>query len=328
MNKKYIICGVVGIIIIGGICFFKMKSQSVRKTLKEAQSVKSYELVGNMEMLENDELKTYQVTSSYAKLGDQDYYKVELYDKSLNQAQIIVRNHEGVFVLTPSLNQIFQFKSEWPMNSPKPYIYQSLLTFLDDNKLEKIDRGYLVNGKMSYENDKRVYSQEIKFDKKLNPIYVHVYDKDGRELIKVEVTSFKVDNKMSEDDFKQNSIMKKQKQKTTHVSSSLPLYPVALMGSTLTNENVSNIDDITNHILKFTGDKSFTIIESTSSKQNDYNTEYIDCEVIDMIDGFAYEKNNKMTYVTSGVVSSLYSHDLTKEEMLEVLSSMQASQVK
>ncbi len=65
-----------------------------------------------MEMLENDELKSYQVTSTYANIKDKDYYKVELYDKSLNQSQIIVRNQEGVFVLTPSLNQAFQFQSD------------------------------------------------------------------------------------------------------------------------------------------------------------------------------------------------------------------------
>ncbi len=34
-------------------------------------------------MLENDELKSYQVTSTYARLDKKDYYKVELYDKSL-----------------------------------------------------------------------------------------------------------------------------------------------------------------------------------------------------------------------------------------------------
>ena len=37
---------------------------------------------------------------------------------------------------------------------------------------------------------------------------------------------------------------------------------------------------------------------------------------------------NQMTYVSSGVVCSLYSNDLTKEEMLSVLSSMQAANVK
>lgn len=327
MQKKYIAI-IIGVsVVISGIFFLKMKSSSYDKALKKANDFHSYELVCNMEMLENDELKSYQVTSTYASLKDKDYYKVELYDKSLNQAQVIVRNEEGVFVLTPSLNQAFQFQSEWPNNSPKPYIYQSLLTFLKDNKHEKVKDGYMVNGKMVYENDERVQSQEVKFDKSLKPVYVHVYDKDQTEIIKVTITSFQLNKDIGTDAFSKETIMKENQSryKTTATS---PLYPVALMGSTLEHEKVSTIDDTTNHILKFTGDKSFTIIESVDNQAQTIQVEKISGEMIDLIDGIAYQQDNQMTYVSSGVVCSLYSNDLTKQEMIAVLSSMQASQVK
>lgn len=76
MNKKYIaiIAGVV-VLLIGIFCFFKFKPSSLDKVLKEANAYKSYELVCNMEMLENDELKSYQVTSTFAHIGEKDYYK-------------------------------------------------------------------------------------------------------------------------------------------------------------------------------------------------------------------------------------------------------------
>jgi len=328
MNKKYIAMIVAGVLVIGGFCFFKLKSTSLKQALKTAEEYTSYELVCNMEMLENDELKSYQVTSTYASLNNQDYYKVELYDKSLNQSQVIVRNKDGVFVLTPSLNQAFQFQSEWPNNSPKPYIYQSLLSFFKDNKNEKVKDGYIVSGQMSYENDDRVKSQEVKFDKELQPVYVNVYDENGTEIIQLTVTSFTANQKSEESAFNQETIMKESKNQYTSAASSLPLYPVALMGSTLENEKVSTIDDITNHILKFTGDKSFTIVESAVSSKDTMNVVTINSEMIDLIDGFAYQEENQMTYVSSGVVCSLYSNDLTKEEMLSVLSSMQAANVK
>lgn len=328
MNKKYIAIIAAVVLLVGGFCFFKFKSSSLDKLMKEANEYKSYQLVCNMEMLENDELKSYQVTSTYAKIDDKDYYKVELYDKSLNQAQVIVRNDDGVFVLTPSLNQAFQFKSEWPNNSPKPYIYQSLLSFIKDNKPEKVKDGYLVNGKMTYENDDRIKSQEIKFDKNLKPVYVTVFDDDGTEIIKLTTTSFKANQDMKKEAFLQDQIMKESQNQYSSASSSLPLYPVALMGSTLENEKVAKIDQTTNHILKFTGDKSFTIIESGSSASEKVDVEVVNGKMIDLIDGIAFENENQMTYVSSGVVCSLYSHDLTKEEMLAVLSSMQASNVK
>ena len=208
MNKKYIAIIAAVVLLVGGFCFFKFKSSSLDKLMKEANEYKSYQLVCNMEMLENDELKSYQVTSTYAKIDDKDYYKVELYDKSLNQAQVIVRNDDGVFVLTPSLNQAFQFKSEWPNNSPKPYIYQSLLSFLKDNKPEKVKDGYLANGNMTYENDERVKTQEVKFDKDLKPVYVTVYDGDGTEVINLTATSFKSNVDIKKDAFVQETIMK------------------------------------------------------------------------------------------------------------------------
>ena len=316
MNKKYmaIIAGVV-IVIVGVVCFFMFKGSSLSSLVKSANEYNSYELVCNMEMLENDELKSYQVTSTYGKLDKKDYYKVELYDKSLNQSQVIVRNEDGVFVLTPSLNQAFQFKSEWPNNSPKPYIYQSLLSFLKDNKPEKVKDGYLCNGKIAYENDDRVKSQEIKFDKQLKPVYVTVFDKDGTEVIKVTVTSFKENKKLKKDDFKQDVIMKKSKTQYETTSASLPLYPVALMGSKLDHEKVSTIDETTNHIL-------------AASKQDKVSVQQVNADMIDLIDGIAYKKDNQMTYVSSGIVCALYSNDLSQEEMIAVLSSMQASNIK
>ena len=295
MNKKYIAIIAAVVLLVGGFCFFKFKSSSLDKLMKEANEYKSYQLVCNMEMLENDELKSYQVTSTYAKIDDKDYYKVELYDKSLNQAQVIVRNDDGVFVLTPSLNQAFQFKSEWPNNSPKPYIYQSLLSFLKDNKPEKVKDGYLANGNMTYENDERVKTQ---------------------------------DEDIKKDAFVQETIMKESKNQYTSASASLPLYPVSLMGSTLEHEKVSQIQNTTNHILKFTGDKSFTIIESAMTSGDDIDVEVVNGKMIDLIDGVAFENENQMTYVSSGIVCSLYSNDLTKAEMIAVLSSMQASNVK
>ena len=326
MNKKYIAIIAAVVLLVGGFCFFKFKSSSLDKLMKEANEYKSYQLVCNMEMLENDELKSYQVTSTYAKIDDKDYYKVELYDKSLNQAQVIVRNDDGVFVLTPSLNQAFQFKSEWPNNSPKPYIYQSLLSFLKDNKPEKVKDGYLANGNMTYENDERVKTQEVKFDKDLKPVYVTVYDGDGTEVIKLTATSFKSNEDIKKDAFVQETIMKESKNQYTSASASLPLYPVSLMGSTLEHEKVSQ--NTTNHILKFTGDKSFTIIESAMTSGDDIDVEVVNGKMIDLIDGVAFENENQMTYVSSGIVCSLYSNDLTKAEMIAVLSSMQASNVK
>lgn len=328
MNKKIIIGGVVAVVVIvAGIAFMKLKSPSLKSALEEAKQCTSYTLESSMELLENDELKSYQVNVTYLK-NENDYFKVELYDKSLNQSQVIVKNDDGVYVLTPTLNQAFKFQSEWPLNSPKPYIYQSLLDFLENNEYEKKKDGYLVSGEISYENDDRVASQEVKFDKDLNPVFINVYDKNKTEIMKLEVTTFSMNERIDTETFNEEEIMKTSQSQYSNVSSSLPLYPVALLGSTLQKEEVSKINDSTNHILQFSGEKSFTLVETVMNKSNSMNVEEIDGEVIDLVDGFAYMKGNQMTYISSGVVCSLYSNELSQQEMLSVLSSMQSSSIK
>ena len=48
----------------------------------------------------------------------------------------------------------------------------------------------------------------MKFDKTLKPVYISVFDQDGTEVIKVEVTSFEMNQDMKKDSFLQNNIIK------------------------------------------------------------------------------------------------------------------------
>lgn len=328
MSKKNMIIGGIVISLVAiVIIFLNFKSPSLKSVLSEVKECTSYTLESSMDLLENDELKSYVVKVTYLK-KDKEYFKVELYDKSLNQAQVIVRNDEGVYVLTPTLNQAFKFQSDWPYNSSKPYIYQSLIEFLENNDVEKVKDGYLVVGEMKYDNDERVASQEVKFDKELKPIFINVYDQDKTEIMKLKVSEFKRDINIDDDEFDEEKVLKSNKSQYSQVSSSLPLYPVALLGSTLQNEQVSKINNETNHILQFGGEKSFTLIETTMSNNQSINIEEINSEIIDLIDGFAYKEDNQMIYISSGIVCSLYSNDLNEKEMLSILSSMQSASIK
>lgn len=329
MKKIYIGIGVAVVILIGTFTFFKMKSNSLDATKDKAKEFDKYVMTCHMEILENDELKSYLVDVSYLQKKDKEFYKVELYDKALNQSQVILRNNEGVFVLTPTLNQIFKFQSEWPDNSPKPYIYKSLLTMLDSGEVEKTSEGYVVRGDITYPNDNRVTAQEILFTKDLIPQRVIVYDKDETEIIKVEVTEFNTSPSLETANFDQQKVLDESVSQYTNVANALPLYPLALMGSTLESETVSTIEDTENHILKFTGEKDFTIIESVANMGDTVITEeFVGGEVLELVDGIAFYKNNQLTMIQSGIVCKVYSNDLSKEDMVNVVSSMQSASVK
>ena len=324
MKKIYLIISII-VILVAGFLFYRMKGNSLKSTLEEAKKVNNYQLVCDMEMSQNDELKSYEVKVEYLKKEKQKYYRVELYDKSLNQAQIIIRNKKGVYVLTPTLNQMFNFQSNWTENSPKPYIYSYLIQLLDDNKVKKIEKGYQIEAKVSYPNDPRIVKQQVIFDKKLKPLIVLCLDKDEGEVISVKVNEFKTNVKFDQKHFNQNQALKESKN-NNRVSSQLDvLYPVALLGSKLESETVSTIEGDKNHILKFIGDKNFTMVESLAGDQM---IQIEKEEIVDLVDGFAYYQPGKLTMIHQGVLCSLYSRDLTKEEMVSVMTSIQSSSTK
>ena len=107
--KSKIIAG-VGIVVLAIALIFAMKPKSFDKQFEKKMSdMNSYILEGNMEIAKGEDVKTYAVEVGYKK-ADKDFFKVTLTDKELNQEQIILRNDAGVFVVTPSLNQIFKFE--------------------------------------------------------------------------------------------------------------------------------------------------------------------------------------------------------------------------
>ena len=78
MKRIYLIAVIVVSLIIGLFLFIRLKSNSLEKTLEEVKAYTKYEMVCDMEMVQNDELKSYEVTVSYLKEKKQQYYKVEL----------------------------------------------------------------------------------------------------------------------------------------------------------------------------------------------------------------------------------------------------------
>ncbi len=90
LKKIYIGIAVAVALVIASLIFFKFKDNSLDKTIDKVKAYDKYTLTCNMEMVENDELKSYLVNVSYLKEKKNEYYKVELYDKSLNQSQRIL----------------------------------------------------------------------------------------------------------------------------------------------------------------------------------------------------------------------------------------------
>ena len=182
-------------------CGKKNPENLVSKFKKNVNNAKSYILKGNMEILSNEETFTYSLEANYLK---DDYYKVTLVNQTNNHEQIILKNKDGVYVVTPTLNKSFKFQSEWPENSSQSYILSSLVNDIENDKdmsLEEVEKGYVIKTKVNYPNNSELSYQKIYYDKDMNLEKVEVYNNEDIVNIKVIFSSINLKGRLEEEDF-------------------------------------------------------------------------------------------------------------------------------
>ena len=165
MLKKIIVVGIILALLGVGVWKVFFSGPSISETIDNVnKNLSSYQLEATMELNNGEEQRKFNVMVSYLKKEENDLFRVSLYDTTINQEQIMLRNDEGVYVLTLTLNQVYQFKSGWPLNSAKPYIYQSLLEVFDgEYTTRKVTDGIIVTSTPNYKNAPQYAKQEIKF---------------------------------------------------------------------------------------------------------------------------------------------------------------------
>lgn len=73
------------------------KNKIINDFKSTVNKAKSYELIGVMEIINDEETFKYNIETKY--LSD-NYYKVTLVNQTNNHEQVILKNNEGVYVKT------------------------------------------------------------------------------------------------------------------------------------------------------------------------------------------------------------------------------------
>ena len=98
MKKILILCFCLLIVGCG-----KYTVKDAEKDLeKKINKLDGYNLTGEMEIINNDDIYKYDVDVSYSKT---DKFRVSLKNKTNNHEQIILKNSDGVYVLTRESTQ-------------------------------------------------------------------------------------------------------------------------------------------------------------------------------------------------------------------------------
>lgn len=333
---KRILCIICSIFLLTACT--KNDIHSVNKRFSDdVNNSSSYNILAKMKIFSDEEEFNYNLDIKYLK---DNFYKVVLTNTNNNHEQVILRNDDGVYVITPSLNKSFKFDSSWPNNSSQAYLLSSLLNDLNSDKNAKLKEnkdGFIITAKVNYPNNEELVKEEIYFNSKMNIKKVIVFDKEKNERIIVEFDKVDLKAHLDEEDFKLDEYInnnnekentkdncqdEKCDEKTSNILDDI-IYPLYLPSNTfLTSSETVNNDLGKRVILSFAGEKDFTIIEEAVNKSNEFEIEPVFGEPILLNDVLGVIENNSLKWTKGNISYYLTSNNLTGSEMATIASSM------
>lgn len=327
--KKFIILLTTIILLCG--CGKNSKENIINNFSKSVDNVKSYKLTGTMKIFNDEDTFSYTLEASYLK---DNFYKVVLLNETNNHKQIILRNNDGVYVITPSLNKSFKFDSVWPENSSQSYLLKSLKTDVTkDSAAEYGDTedGYFIKSTVNYPNNTELKYQKIYFDKDSQIKKVEVYNEENQIKIEVIFTDVNMNAKLKEDEFlldnyidsETNSSCKEDEcDKTTSKTDEI-VYPLYVPTNTyLTGKDNVNSEESDRVILTFTGDKNFVLVEQSSSVDSVFEIIPVYGDPLMISDTVGALGTNSISWTTGGRDYYIVSNDLTTDELVNVAASI------
>ncbi|MBR6690225.1 MAG: outer membrane lipoprotein carrier protein LolA [Bacilli bacterium] len=337
MKKLFIFLGVLLLVCGCG----KYDDKDLLKDLsKKVDNSSAYHMTGTLEIYRNEEKYTYNVDSSYKK---GDLFKVNLTNQNNNHEQVILKNKEGVYVITPSLNKSFKFQSDWPYNNSQIYLLQPILSDLNNDTeriFEKTSDGYVLTSKVNYSSERDFNNQKIYIDKDKNITKVEVLDSDNN--IKMCLTIIDIDFKAKFDDnyfdasSYQKQIVEKEdsneqndnKETTDSTTSKIEdiVYPMYVPVDTqLSGQDIVETTSGERVILTFTGESAFTVVQETLANESSTNYVYGDPYLI--LDTVGSITDYSVSWISNGVEYSVMSDTMEIDELLTVAQSISVKAV-
>ncbi|MFK0522447.1 DUF4367 domain-containing protein [Paenibacillus illinoisensis] len=180
----------------------KKDAAAVVKDLNEVVGeMESYQGAGIMTLHTGDTPQQYKVEVWHQKPS---YYRIALTNAKKDVTQIVLRNDEGVFVLTPSQNKSFRFQSNWPDNQGQVYLYETLIRSITGDTTRQFadeKESYVFDVAANY-NTHALVRQKIWLNKSdYAPKQVEVSDSNANVVVDVKFDSFKFGAEFGKDAF-------------------------------------------------------------------------------------------------------------------------------
>lgn len=317
-------------------CGTKDSKEIVSDLSKRSEDMESYISHGKMTIQTGQEPQEYEVEVWYKK---PHYYRVALKNLKKDIVQILLKNDDGVYVLTPHLKKSFRFQSDWPASSGQVYLYQTILaSIIDDQKrrFQAGDKEYQFEVEAKYTLNQNFFIQRIWLDRDLYPKRVDVLNKDREVMVKMEFDRFKADASFDKDAFdmqrnlnsmpdQSQQTMAKAKgteQKQKPVETLTPAY--IPQESRLVDEQTIESPNGPVVIMRYKGEKSFTLTQRHPQAIEASLPIFGKPMELEQTIGVLLEmdQNKRLTWTQNGTDFELLGN-LTTEEMVRIANSLE-----
>ncbi|MFM1655699.1 DUF4367 domain-containing protein [Brevibacillus sp. B_LB10_24] len=317
-------------------CFGKKSPEDVVGDLSNTmEKMTGYKTDAVLTLQTGSTPQKYDVQVWYSKPSN---YRVALTSKQRNITQIILKNDEGVFVLTPHLNKSFRFQSGWPENNGPLYLYETLVSSIVDDterQLKMESNQYVFEVKANYSGNRSLTKQKIWMSEDFKPAKAEIMDTNMNTVVEITFSNFTFNPTFEKDAFDKDrnmtgalsSIPTLSQNGTTGKTPSgpfgviIPEYVpdgVKLIGTESLTQNGEPVV-----VLHYQGDSSnYKLMES---RPNAATVSYEQGLPVDL--GFTIgvltstsEQRRLLTWELDGVEYTL-TGDLSEEEMVRVASS-------
>ncbi|MCC0565799.1 DUF4367 domain-containing protein [Brevibacillus borstelensis] len=265
-------------------------------------------------------------------------YRVALTSKQRGITQIILRNNEGVFVLTPHLKKSFRFQSGWPENNGPLYLYETLArSIIDDTerKMNMDNKDYVFEVKANYSGNRSLTKQKIWLTEDLKPKRAEIMDSNLDTLVKINFTEFVFNPTFDQDAFDKDRNM------TTSSMSVIPTMAQASQSSQQPNSQFGvivptympegvkqgDIEPVTRNgqktiVLQYNGAYNYKLIESRPTEATVSYEQGMPVDLGFTIGVLTQTADNQryLTWELDGVEFTL-TGDLPEVEMVQVAQS-------
>lgn len=331
--KLWLTIATVFMVLFLTACGEKTQEDVLNDVEEMLESTTGYKTKATMLLKTGQEDQTYDV-EVWQK--DNKYYKVDLKNASNDQSQIILKNDEGVFVLTPALNKVFRFQSDWPKTSSQAYLYESLLkdiTLDADMQFTQDDEHYVFKTATMYQN-KNLNSQEIRLNKKdLSPNSVKIMDADNNVLVDVTFTEFEKNPSLNAEEFETEKIMTGAQMSEPTIANpqsedeSIRIHYPDFVPDGISDqpqEDEVTVGDRTTYVQEYSGERSFTLIQENSLTVPALSTplNLSEGDPVDLGFTIGIQTSDRIMWSHNGADFSLISQDLENEELMDIARSV------